>query len=430
MIMKREITIIVLVCTAIASCSRFDVNEKVFDNSAYLTVSAKSEVQPTSFGNKLETLTKELAVALAYPSDADIKASVNPDFSLVAAYNKRFDTSYEALPAKYLAFKGKEVTIPAGKARSETVSITLQNLMGEGAEHTGALEIDKTWLLPVKVSSQDIATMDGSCVAYYLVKRSSAITNAAQLTDNWIEFPLMETPGPVADAYNGLTAITYEALINVDRFDLNNDFGSCSISSVMGVEQYLLLRIGDAKFERQQLQFDGSGGGSQFGKMPAKTDPTKKLIAGQWYHVACTYDQNTRIARILVNGKVTDEIKDAGIELPSSSNRINLAMRALGMNEAYPFRIGWSYNDFRPLQGKIAEARVWKTARTPEEIWKNMYRIAEPQTQKDLIGYWKFDEGKGNTITDYSIVGNNGVAKSELVWPAGIEVIEMNKTEE
>ncbi len=27
----------------------------------------------------------------------------------------------------------------------------------------------------------------------------------------------------------------------------------------MGVEQYLLLRIGDTNFERQQLQFDGSG---------------------------------------------------------------------------------------------------------------------------------------------------------------------------
>lgn len=51
----------------------------------------------------------------------------------------------------------------------------------------------------------------------------------------------------------------------------------------MGVEQYLLLRIGDTNFERQQLQFDGSGAGSSFGKIPGR-DATKNLDKGRWYH--------------------------------------------------------------------------------------------------------------------------------------------------
>ena len=144
--------------------------------------------------------------------------------------------------------------------------------------------------------------MEGSAVAYYLVKRSSAITTAAQLTDNWISFPKLDQPGELADVYNNLTALTYEALIYIDKFDTENSFGECNISTVMGVEQYLLLRIGDANFERQCLQFDGSGNGSQFGKVPSKSDATKRLEAGQWYHVACTYDQATRIARIYLNG--------------------------------------------------------------------------------------------------------------------------------
>lgn len=211
--------------------------------------------------------------------------------------------------------------------------------MGQGEDQTGAMEIDKTYLLPVRLSSEDISTMDGSSVAYYLVKRSSAITVAAQLTDNWIEFPLMDTPGEVADAYNGLTALTYEALLNVDRFDLNNKDGVCNISTVMGVEQYLLLRIGDANFERQCLQFDGSGNGSQFGKLPSKSDPAKKLYSGSWYHVACTYDQNERVARIYVNGKLIDEVKEAGVAGPTADNKITLAMRALGMPEAYQFSL-------------------------------------------------------------------------------------------
>ena len=414
----------------LSSCDRFDPVDRVFDNCVYLDVSATSQTQAATFGNRLGSLEKQLSVTLAYPADRDVKATVSVDASLVDTYNHRNGTDYQLLPDNFLDFTGATVTIEAGKVASEKVTIGLKNLMGQGEEQTGAMEIDKTWLLPVKVTSDDIRTLDGSSVAYYLVKRSSAITVAAQLTDNWIEFPLMDTPGEVADAYNGLTALTYEALVNIDRFDLKNGTEDCNISTVMGVEQYLLLRIGDANFERQCLQFDGSGNGSQFGKLPSKSDPAKKLYSGSWYHVACTYDQNTRTARIYLNGKMIDEVKDAGVAGPTADNSITLAMRALGMPEAYQFFIGKSYNDHRPLQGKIAEARVWRTARTQEEIWKNMYRIENPKEQKDLIGYWKFDDGEGNTIKDYSWVGNHGKAVADIIWPDGIEIQEINKEEE
>lgn len=412
------------------SCNRFEPVDHVFDNCAYLDVSATSQTQAATFGNRVGSLEKHLCVALSYPSDKDVKATISVDASLTDAFNHRYGTDYQLLPDAYLDFSPVSVTIEAGKVNSEKVSIGFKNLMGQGEDQTGAMETDKTYLLPVRLSSEDISTMDGSSVAYYLVKRSSAITVAAQLTDNWIEFPLMDTPGEVADAYNGLTALTYEALVNVDRFDLDNKDGVCNISTVMGVEQYLLLRIGDANFERQCLQFDGSGNGSQFGKLPSKSDPAKKLYSGSWYHVACTYDQNERVARIYVNGKLIDEVKEAGVAGPTADNKITLAMRALGMPEAYQFFIGKSYNDFRPLQGKIAEARVWRVARTGDEIWKNMYRIENPKDQKDLIGYWKFNDGEGNVVKDYSWVGNHGKAVGDIIWPDGIEIHEINKEEE
>ncbi len=420
----------IAVLALLVSCNRFEPVDHVFDNCAYLDVSATSQTQAATFGNRVSSLEKHLCVALSYPSDKDVKATISVDASLTDAFNHRYGTDYQLLPDAYLDFSPVSVTIEAGKVNSEKVSIGFKNLMGQGEDQTGAMETDKTYLLPVRLSSEDISTMDGSSVAYYLVKRSSAITVAAQLTDNWIEFPLMDTPGEVADAYNGLTALTYEALVNVDRFDLDNKDGVCNISTVMGVEQYLLLRIGDANFERQCLQFDGSGNGSQFGKLPSKSDPAKKLYSGSWYHVACTYDQNERVARIYVNGKLIDEVKEAGVAGPAADNKITLAMRALGMPEAYQFFIGKSYNDFRPLQGKIAEARVWRVARTGDEIWKNMYRIENPKDQKDLIGYWKFNDGEGNVVKDYSWVGNHGKAVGDIIWPDGIEIHEINKEEE
>lgn len=420
----------IAVLALLVSCNRFEPVDHVFDNCAYLDVSATSQTQAATFGNRVGSLEKHLCVALSYPSDKDVKATISVDASLTDAFNHRYGTDYQLLPDAYLDFSPVSVIIEAGKVNSEKVSIGFKNLMGQGEDQTGAMETDKTYLLPVRLYSEDISTMDGSSVAYYLVKRSSAITVAAQLTDNWIEFPLMDTPGEVADAYNGLTALTYEALVNVDRFDLDNKDGVCNISTVMGVEQYLLLRIGDANFERQCLQFDGSGNGSQFGKLPSKSDPAKKLYSGSWYHVACTYDQNERVARIYVNGKLIDEVKEAGVAGPTADNKITLAMRALGMPEAYQFFIGKSYNDFRPLQGKIAEARVWRVARTGDEIWKNMYRIENPKDQKDLIGYWKFNDGEGNVVKDYSWVGNHGKAVGDIIWPDGIEIHEINKEEE
>lgn len=420
----------IAVLALLVSCNRFEPVDHVFDNCAYLDVSATSQTQAATFGNRVSSLEKHLCVALSYPSDKDVKATISVDASLTDAFNHRYGTDYQLLPDAYLDFSPVSVTIEAGKVNSEKVSIGFKNLMGQGEDQTGAMEMDKTYLLPVRLSSEDISTMDGSSVAYYLVKRSSAITVAAQLTDNWIEFPLMDTPGEVADAYNGLTALTYESLVNVDRFDLDNKDGVCNISTVMGVEQYLLLRIGDANFERQCLQFDGSGNGSQFGKLPSKSDPAKKLYSGSWYHVACTYDQNERVARIYVNAKLIDEVKEAGVAGPTADNKITLAMRALGMPEAYQFFIGKSYNDFRPLQGKIAEARVWRVARTGDEIWKNMYRIENPKDQKDLIGYWKFNDGEGNVVKDYSWVGNHGKAVGDIIWPDGIEIHEINKEEE
>lgn len=430
MSMKKTILLSIIVILGALSCNRFEMQDHTFDNSVYLDVSATDQVQLTTFGKNLSTLEKDVVVTLAYPAEEEVTATVAVDESLVATYNEKHGTAYTLVPKQYLDFSSKSVSIPAGKTISETVPIRLTGLMGEGEEQTGALAVDEYYLLPVRITASNMKIMESSAIAYYLVRRSSSITMAAQLHDNWINFPLLDiADSPQANAYNGLTAVTYEALIYVDQFDPTNDFGACSISSVMGVEQYLLMRIGDTNFERQQIQFDGSGSGSSFGKFPS-SDPGKKLEEGQWYHVACTYDQTSRQVRVYVNGKIQSEGNEMGISVMSADNRINLAQRALGSDQAYQFFLAKSYNDYRPLQGKMAEVRVWSVARTPEQIWENMYRINNPKELPELIGYWKMDEGKGNTVKDYSMYGNDGVAEYDIVWPNGIEIPEINKEEE
>ncbi len=456
--MKRSIITLFVLLGALTACERYDADDYKFDNVVYLDVSQTSPVQLATFSNNRATYDCTLQAALAYPTDGDVQVSLAVDPSLVADYNARYGTAWPMLDARYYALSAETATITAGRTVSDPVTLQLRELMGEGEEQIGALPLDETYLVPVRISGASIDVLGGSDVAYYVVKRSSAITVAAQLGEgNWINFPTLDKYGANSKAWNGLTAMTYEALIYIDQFATSTvtsdgNTNKVSISSVMGVEQYLLLRIGDTNFERQQLQFDGSGGGSNFGKFPS-SDATKCLSTGRWYHVACTYDQTTQTVRVYVDGKIQSEETGVGIAIPSKKNQINLAMRALydlwnttpddqksqyetedtgynSLGDAYQFFIGKSYDEYRPLNGKIAEARVWSVARTPEQIWENMYDIENPADDPTLLGYWKFNEGAGNTVKDYSMYGNDGVAETDIVWPTGIEIPKINETEE
>lgn len=418
---------------AAAACDSFDENKREFPNALYLDIAKTSEVQTTVFKKSLQTLDRQLHIEMAYPADADITVTVTADPSLVTTYNAKYKTSWKALDASYYDFPTQTLTVPAGRTLSETLTLNLKNLMGDQQQGVEELNIDETFVLPVTITQASMSVLNASSTAYYVVKRSSAITSAASLRDNWIALPKLDEWGPLAERYSNLKAITFEAFIYVYDFSKHNE-----ISTIMGIEDYLLLRIGDSNFERQQLQFDGSGVG--FGKFPKKDD-LKLLNAGEWYHIAATYDQETRIVRIYVNGKLQSEGTEMGVTTPTL---MNLAMRGYynlyeqnpdneeykkaygGWGDARQLFFGKSYDDTRQLNGDIAEVRIWSVARTPEQIRENMYDIPDPENETTLLGYWKFDEGEGNIIYDRTGHGNDAVAAFDLEWPEGIEIPQIN----
>lgn len=409
-------------------------NKSPFDNVVYLDVAENSDTQITTFKKTLTELKKEFSVVLSYPASQDVRVNVEVEPSLIDVYNARHNTSWRMLDSRYYTLSADKITIPAGKTISDQLNLELKDLDGStGGEE---LPIDETYLVPITISHVEggVSTLRSSATAYYLVKRSSAITSAASLRDNWINFPTLDKASEGSMLFNNLTAVTYEAIIRVDDFSKYSE-----ISTIMGVENYLLLRIGDASFPRQQLQFDGSGDSAQtpgFGKFPKK-DEAKLLNAGEWYHIAATYSYATREVCLYVNGKLQSKGSDLG---NAASTPFNLAGRAfydlyLQDPETYKdykdwgnfrqFFLGKSYDDSRQLNGDITEVRVWNVARNEQEIWDNMYDV-DPQTP-GLIGYWKFDEGAGNVIKDWTGNGNDAVAEKDLEWPEGIEVPQLNK---
>lgn len=410
--MKRIFLILTVFAVAATSCDRNEYDEKSPVSAAlYLDAAQdRSDIQ-VFFKREVSAQEKQLSATLSAPTDREVTATLAIDADAVLRYNERHGTDYGLLDAAHYELSAQHLSIEAGSVVSEPVTVRFKDLT--------VLPADVTYLLPVSVSSPDIGLLEASATVWYLVKQTSAITTVADLTDNWITFPTLDEAGPQSDLFNGLKAVTYEIIVRVKSFN-----PEVSISSVMGVEQYLLLRFGDTGFPRQQLQVQAGAN-----KFP-DSDDALSLEAGEWYHLALTYDALSGQIQILVNGQV----QSAGT-VKWSGSEINLAMRAMydadpvgnaSLFDAYQFFIGLSYDEKRPLQGEVAEARVWSVARTQEEIWEHMYDV-DPASE-GLLGYWKFDKPEdGDVVRDATGHGNDGVAAKPLQWNTSVEVPQLNK---
>lgn len=374
-----------------------------FDNGVYIDAAEVKDVANFTFNNLRQTAQQQISAVLAYPSEHDIEVNFRVDPSLISHYNARLGSNYTILDAKYYKFSTQHVVIPKGEVNSNMVNIDFFDLTD--------LEIDTSFLLPVTIDqASGVGILDGSRTICYIVRRSSAITTAVSLANNFFEVPGFVAGSPTADVVNGLKQLTFEAIVRVNKFDPLTE-----ISTIMGIEQYCLFRFGDSGFPRQQLQFAANEI-----KFP-NANEAKLLQTGEWYHVAVTYDTEAKSAIIYVDGKEQSRIEDYGI-----GETINLGKQKKG---DFMFKIGHSYGEpedmTRQLNGEICEVRIWNVIRSQEEIYRNMYDV-DPQTP-GLKAYWKFNEGKGNNIVkDFTGNGNDAVAYSNAVWPDGIEVTKKN----
>lgn len=410
------------------ACDNTDYSDhSPFDNSAYLNVAATKNAETFTFNRKVTNQTKTFTVKLSYPSGEDVKVNLKVDPSLIAIYNAKNDTHYEMLSAEHYQLSQGSVTIPAGKITSDEVGIKFLKL--------DELEIDATYLCPLSISgAEGVGVMDGSRTMYYLVRRSSAITTAINLKNVYVTVPGFDKGSPTADVVNNLSAVTMEAIIRVNSFQPE-------ISSIMGIEMYLQMRLGDASFPNQQLQVQ-----TTYGKFP-DASKQKLLLAGEWYHVALTWDLATTTIAYYVNGQLQS--------ISTSHGKSDLISISLGDKEPddefgnggdHNFYFGRSYtlsHDLsRQFDGEICEARIWSVARTQEQIYQSMYDIPNPATEPTLRAYWKFDEGTGLEVEDRTGHGNNAkvvpywkdsnhteaYSKTDAeLWPAGIEVPMINK---
>ncbi|GAB3845288.1 hypothetical protein GCM10028822_03530 [Hymenobacter terrigena] len=196
-------------------------------------------------------------------------------------------------------------------------------------------------------------------------------------------------------SFDGLSKYVDAGIINMSgaAFSLEcwvkpNSFKTTSpyISSLMGIEDggvnTLMLRLGDAGIDASQVQFVAQIGGST-----RKVASVARLTAGQWTHLAGTYDGTT--LRLYVNG-VLDNSQAASGSLTANA----------------PFTLARNYAASRGLDGRLDEVRAWTRALTAAEVAANACGV--PATSTALAAYWKCNDSPNLTAADVSGHGHPG----------------------
>ncbi len=373
--MKKIIKYLPLLALLFVGCQSND--EENFANKGF--IDTKPMVSETIIKGTMTDFSKTLNISLARPAETEVKATFAADPSLVDTYNKAYYAHATALPTECYKLETSEVSVPVGSVKSTNATITFQQL--------NTLNRDLVYVLPVKVTSNNIDLLSSSKTYYYIFRAGSLINVVADMENSNYLTVKWATP----DRVSNMTKVTFEALIKAR--DLSK-----LISTVMGIEGYFLLRIGDADRKGNQLQLATGSGGN----FPAP-DATKGLPINKWVHVAMTLDCETHKVIIYVDGKIQSE---------GNLNLRSVDIRGNGSDR--DFMIGFSYSSGRELDGYISEVRVWDVVRTQEEIAKNIYSV-DPKSE-GLVGYWKLDDQSGTEVKDYTGNGNTATANAKLKW--------------
>nr|MBX2822504.1 LamG domain-containing protein [Rhodothermaceae bacterium] len=132
-------------------------------------------------------------------------------------------------------------------------------------------------------------------------------------------------------------------------------------------------------------RFDGTSGVSVSSSRSNLNDDT-------WHHVAIVHDGTAKSMTIYIDGV-----------LDSSSTYTSLGSTKTTVNDLYFASRGLTGNNFG---GQMDDVRIWNVARSQEQIANTRYSLLTG-AESGLVGYWPFNEGSGNTVTDLT-GGSNG----------------------
>lgn len=406
----RYFSLAILSLAAAVSCNKMNDS---FENKAFINAeNLRNEVRVAT-DEGVVALTKTFTVGIAQPVGNDVTVAVASSPELLETYRTAYyHKDVELLPEANYNLEGATAKIKAGDVLSGDLDVVFEGLDN--------LDYSKQYVLPVTVATDGIEMLERSKTMYFVIKEASLVNYVADMKSNRA-WPIWDGWEKVAD----LKQFTMEALINCHAF--NN---SSSILTVMGVEDHFLVRIGDVTIPTNQIQIalaykDVEGGSTNRADV---TDATLQLRKDRWYHLAVTFDQG--YVKVYLDGRLRAEADrsvigqrpnpDTGQSEDIIFKNVDFSAPHSDESDGKPrcFWVGYSYDSERSLDGMIAEARLWNRVLTQEEINapNHFYKLYPSEIDETLLAYWKFCEGFGKTVKDYSIYGKDLEADHNILW--------------
>ncbi|MDR3119280.1 MAG: DUF1735 and LamG domain-containing protein [Mediterranea sp.] len=367
----------ILIAATVAGCN----DREAFDNKLY--INAPSKTNSILLKSTVKTAEQIFNIAVAKPAEQNITVILKIDGTLVDTYNEAYYDNAEMLPEGCCRINKHIVTISAGSVHSTDITASFKNLDG--------VDRDKKYVLPITIERANSDILQSARTIYYVFKNAALINVVADLEKNnayvdWVK----------PEVVTGMRKLTAEALINVSNFGR-------MINTIMGVEGYFLIRAGDAGIPSNQLQVATWAGNF--------TSDALALPINQWVHIAVTYDADVKTINVYINGKnLYTTTKADAMEIDWGQKHTDEA------DGSRCFWIGYSYDPNRYMAGKISECRIWNKVLTEEQINEpdHFYEIS-PEAD-GLIAYWKFDDGGGQKVTDYSANKNDATISGPASW--------------
>ena len=185
--------------------------------------------------------------------------------------------------------------------------------------------------------------------------------------------------------FDGEYPIEYSSIVTK-----GDNAGTSSVNN-----NYTLHSSGNGRF---YLTATTSGGGGF--QINSTNSP---LSLNTWHHIAVTFSFNgtVGVAKFYINGVFINEFSGPldGTLLP---------------NEA-PLTIGVDFPITTEFwKGKIDEVKIWNEALSGSQVLTAM-TAATPRA-RSLMGYWRFNEGRGLTARDRSRNNNHGSLLGGVMW--------------
>lgn len=224
-------------------------------------------------------------------------------------------------------------------------------------------------------------------------KPDPLITRAVDMTNNRLFTKWGGT------AIGSMSTFTLEALVYVEEFKPDGN-----LNVIMGVEGKFLVRTGDSSVPNNRVQvcYLRSGNTTEL----KLTNSEMNIPEKEWTHIAVTSDYASKTIKCYING-----VEKGSATLSGSQQLASVNFSPTFNNEDPPsgtitrnFWLGYGYEGARYWPGIMSEVRIWNKALTAAEInaTNHFYKIDNPESNSNLVAYWKLNDGLAGTAEDFT----------------------------